>query len=250
MGFHTLVYHEVRDNFDWSTQSTSKLISGSGYTDQLPQALFVSTQNFREQMQYLTDNGFYFLSMSEVKDFYFNDYQLPEKSILITVDDAFQSFYYNGYPILKEFNIPATLFVASGWLFEDPSEFDPHHSKVMSKDELFSMKDIFEFANHTAHLHNRPEMLSNGVMTASKEELQADLDQCNILVDHQDTFAYPFGFYNQTALLNLSTSGIDFAFTTKPGLNTKDTPHLELHRLLVPHNYTLGMFIDYVESTK
>ena len=248
MGFHTLVYHEVRDSFDWSSRATSKLITENGYSDQLPQALFVTVQDFIEQMLYLKENDFHFLSLSEVKDFYELDTVLPDKSILITVDDAFQSFYYNAYPILKELKIKAALFLVSGWLFEKASEFDQTHSKVMSKVELFKMNDMLELANHSDNLHNRPGERMNGVMTATKKELQDDLALCNKLVDHTDTFAYPFGFYNQHALEILSDSGIHYSFTTQPGLNTKETPRLELHRFLVHNHCSLDIFKEYVET--
>lgn len=246
MGFHTLVYHEVRENLVEFGLRGSQLVAQDYYDIQLPSALFVQLEAFKEQMQYLVDNHYHFLTLSEVKKYYNDDYVLPDKSVLLTFDDAFQSVYYLVYPILKELKINAVMFVVSGWLFEQAAPFNQQKSQVMSVDQLATITDVFELANHTHSLHTRLADGVNGVMEATPTELSKDLTMCNQYVEHTDIFAYPFGFYNEKVLKQLENNGIQFAFTTQPGVNERQTPPLKLNRLLVNSQHSLNDFITNI----
>ncbi|XJS09981.1 polysaccharide deacetylase family protein [Aerococcaceae bacterium WGS1372] len=68
--------------------------------------------------------------MNEVHDFYTGNFDLPEKSVLITFDDAFQSTYYNAYPILKQAGVKALLFLVSNWVFNHSSDMDITHQRL------------------------------------------------------------------------------------------------------------------------
>ena len=51
----------------------------------------------------------------------------------------------------------------------------------MSKDELLSMKDVFEYGNHTNLLHTRRGMKS-ALQTEDKDTVLADLSKCESFV--------------------------------------------------------------------
>ncbi len=52
-----------------------------------PDSNFISTTALAEEMQYLHDNGYYFPSWQEVRDYVDGKLLLPEKSIVLTFDD-------------------------------------------------------------------------------------------------------------------------------------------------------------------
>lgn len=77
-----------------------------------PQLLAVSLKNFEEQMQYLKEN--YPILRFE------DDWGKVEKpSVVITFDDGYLDNYLNAKPILEKYQIPATIFVASGNIGSD-----------------------------------------------------------------------------------------------------------------------------------
>ena len=41
---------------------------------------------------------------------------LPRRSILVTFDDGFDDNYYNAYPILKKYSVPATMFISTQYI--------------------------------------------------------------------------------------------------------------------------------------
>ena len=78
--------------------------------------LTVKESTFTAQMQYLKDNGWHVISMRELINYLAYQSQLPEKSVMITVDDGWTSFYDIGYPILKQFDYPVSLFIYSDFI--------------------------------------------------------------------------------------------------------------------------------------
>ncbi|MEA3254491.1 MAG: polysaccharide deacetylase family protein [Candidatus Altiarchaeota archaeon] len=41
---------------------------------------------------------------------------MPINSVIITFDDGYKDFYTNAYPILKKYNVPATIFLTTGYI--------------------------------------------------------------------------------------------------------------------------------------
>ena len=66
---------------------------------------------FKKQIQIINNNNFEFYNPKKF-DLDFNEPKL-DKKILITIDDAFSSFYENAWPFLKENKIPFILFVST-----------------------------------------------------------------------------------------------------------------------------------------
>ena len=66
---------------------------------------------FKEQMRLIKDLGYGFYD----PQIFIDDFKKPkkEKKILITIDDAFSSFYNNAWPFLKKKKIPFILFVST-----------------------------------------------------------------------------------------------------------------------------------------
>ncbi|AYW45984.1 polysaccharide deacetylase family protein [Tetragenococcus koreensis] len=247
MGFHTLMYHEIREKGTFDTQNPSPILVKQSYEDALPTKLFCDFTDFKAQMDFLEKENYHTLTLQEIKDFYQKGKDLPEKSVLLTFDDAYQSIYKYAYPILQQKNFHAVCFVVKGWLFDQIKEFDPRQSIVMAKSELEKMRDVFELANHTENLHQRYSDGSIGMQKVSVEELNQDLASCGQYVDQADVFAYPFGIYEQMDVKRLAKLNIHYAFTTVAGENTGQTPVLTLHRDTVWYGCTLQEFKAILE---
>ena len=99
----------------------------------------------------------------------------------------------------------------------------------MSKDELLSMNDVFEYGNHTELFHTRKGMES-ALQTEDKDMILADLSKCEDFVATKNIFAYPYGLYKKENIDWLKEFGALLAFTSFEGLNTKETNPLELYR--------------------
>ncbi|MCB5953464.1 polysaccharide deacetylase family protein [Enterococcus sp. CWB-B31] len=245
--FRTLVFHEVRPQKELNGRQRPIAVS-DGYEDSLPLPLFDSLPLFEEQINYLKDAGYHSLSIGEVQGFYEKKLLLPEKSVLLTFDDCYQSMKEYAYPVLKKAGWKAAAFVVSGWLFDEPSAYDPNSSRVLSTAELEEMRDVFEYVNHTSHFHRRKGTTMSSAMWETTEDFKQDLYDCNQFVDIKDAFAYPFGLYDQRTIDTLKEMSFKLAFTTKPGVNTKDTHPLELHRDVIPYSLSIEQFKNLMEE--
>ena len=66
---------------------------------------------FKEQIKIINDSNYNYYNLDNFESFFKNPNK--EKKILITIDDAFTSFYENAWPYLKENKIPFILFVST-----------------------------------------------------------------------------------------------------------------------------------------
>ena len=82
----------------------------------------VEIELFDAQMKALIDNGYTPINFKVLYDYINGVSGLPEKPILITMDDGYLNNYTNAYPIYKKYNIPATLFVSPYFMEEENTE--------------------------------------------------------------------------------------------------------------------------------
>ncbi len=72
----------------------------------------ISTSQFEKQIHHLVRN-YHILSLEEIIERINNGKSL-RRCVAITFDDGFKNNYERAYPILKKYNIPATIFLISG----------------------------------------------------------------------------------------------------------------------------------------
>lgn len=71
----------------------------------------IPLETFRAQLQWLQEQHRPVLALSEVLRRLRADEALPAGCVVLTVDDAYRSFLTGGWPLLKRFGFPVTLFV-------------------------------------------------------------------------------------------------------------------------------------------
>ena len=199
-----------------------------------PDSNFISTTALAEEMQYLHDNGYYFPTWQEVRDYVDGKLLLPEKSIVLTFDDG-PNYMYLGTPILEKYQTPATSFViASYW---------------DSKEMLYGYSsDHLTFQSHSYKMHQGGGSIGHGgIYTAmSREEVLSDLQISFEICGNHDAFAYPFGDYTEEGCAVLEEAGLLCAVTTEnnkcyPG----DNPYL-LPRVRMIGTQSLAQFISAI----
>ena len=76
----------------------------------------VSVPFLRRQLAYLHRNGYTPISFSDLRKSQSGDFAMPEKPVIITFDDGYQSAYEFAYPLLKELNFKATIFLPTAFI--------------------------------------------------------------------------------------------------------------------------------------
>lgn len=75
----------------------------------------ISRNVFREHLKYLTKR-YSIIPLSEVVDYLKKNKSLPDNVAALTIDDGYVDAYEIAFPVLKEYGVPATIFVVTDFL--------------------------------------------------------------------------------------------------------------------------------------
>lgn len=189
---------------------------------------------FEKHMSKLRQENFNLVSLKTIDDHINSGTAIPENSIAITLDDGFEDNYTHAYPILKKYNIPATVFLTTGhlgvsnnWMIK--RGFPLRHMLNWEQITEMSKNDIL-FGAHTVNHPALPELdieRAYQEIIESKKAIEKELGcECNY-------FAYPFGLFSDRNRIQVKESGFNLACSTRSGFNTVERDPFVLHRIEV-----------------
>lgn len=154
----------------------------------------VRVEQFIQQLNYLERNQFKVWPLTKIVSYLRQRRPLPDKTIAITVDDAYLSVFQIAFPILKQRGIPFTLFVST-----DP--LDKKFSSYMSWEELRMLKDSgVTIGNHSA-THDHLIKSENETEAQWRHRVRSNIETANQRFKQElniepRLFAYPYGEYS------------------------------------------------------
>ena len=84
----------------------------------------ISQELFEKHIEYLVEENINVLPITELSKYLKKEINLTNKTVFITIDDAYKSFFQNGFPILKKNKLPFSIFVSTNYVSnEDDSDF-------------------------------------------------------------------------------------------------------------------------------
>lgn len=155
-------------------------------TSSLPY-LFINTYYFEAQLKTLKKHCYQTMFVRDVAEALYNNKSLPQKNITLTFDDGYADWYYNAFPLLKKYQVKATMFMivknigTPGYL---------------TKEQMREMADsgLIEFGSHTlshVNLKNSSASAAQNEISKSKKQLE------DILGRPVYSLAYPYGFFTK-----------------------------------------------------
>lgn len=186
-------------------------------------------ETFQEQMGLLYEKGYHTIGLKELEGFVRGEIELPKRSVLITFDDGYKSNYEYAYPILKQYDFKAVIFLISDWNTDEIVSFNAGELQYLSWSEIENSRDVFEYASHTHDLHKLDENGQGHLVTRPLDEIRYDLKTSMEILDTA-CLAYPYGHYNEETLKILEELGYRMAFTIEPGRVKPGDSLLELKR--------------------
>lgn len=199
--------------------------------------LRVPVENFKEQMDYLKNTGYETLTPEEYYAAITTGKTKYQKPILVTFDDGYDDNFTAAFPILKQNNQKAVVFMIIS---------------CIDKAGFLSAAQIKEMAQNgvcfQSHTMNHVELNKISYeeqvkeMKDSKNTLDSMLNQNTILL------CYPVGRYNEDTIRALKEVGYNMAFTTKPGLSSKEQGVAELKRVRINASTTIDEFKRIIEQ--
>ena len=179
---------------------------------------------FKDHIKLIKESKYDFIHPEEFQ----KNFNLPKKKkkILLTIDDAFQSFYNEAWPYLKKNKIPFILFVST----------KPVGNKgYMSWDQIKEIeKESFAVIGHHSHSHEY-------LIDKSNEEFILDMEKANIIFKNKigyvpKLFSYPFGEYSEF-MRNYTSKKFKFAFGQHSGVIDLNKEKFQLPRFPINEDY-------------
>lgn len=179
-----------------------------------PYRLQVPVERFRAQMELLVAAGFRFLTMTEMAR------QVaagppPRGLAAVSFDDGLRNNLTAALPILTSLQIPATVYVPSGWLDGQHPDIGPGgDNAILGEDELGALVQAgWEVGAHTVN-HADLSLLDYG---RCRSEIARNREQLEGLTGSPvKSLAYPFGRYGSAAIAAARDCGLLSAVTTDP----------------------------------
>lgn len=192
---------------------------------------WIEISNFEEQMKYLSENDFYFPTWEQVENYIDGNQELPEKSIVITVDDGDPSFFELAVPVIQKYKIPVTSFVITYWYGD------------RAKDK----QQYVDYESHSYDMHKAGKNGKGVMLSWDYDKIKDDVLLSSEVLGGANIFCYPFGQYNDLDMKVLKENGYKLAFTTKAGRVKKSSSKYELPRVRISGNTSLSEFIKKIE---
>ena len=179
---------------------------------------------FKKQIKIIKRNNFEFFDPKNFSED-FNKVK-TDKKILITIDDAFLSFYENAWPFLKENQIPFILFTSTDFIGK---------KGYMNIDQLREVeKESFAYLGNHSHMH---EYMVTFDFNKFTNDIDRSIEIFNNLFNYNPIFfSYPFGEYSLEQK-NYISSKFEYAFGQHSGVIDLNKDPYELPRFPINEKY-------------
>ncbi|WP_339003362.1 polysaccharide deacetylase family protein [Fusobacterium animalis] len=204
---------------------------------------YIYEDMFKKHLQYLKDKNYTVITFKDLdKIGWRNRFEKDRKYIILTFDDGYKDNYDLAFPILKEFNFKATIFLMGSLTYNewDVKAGGERKFSLMSVEMIKEMQDYgIEFGAHT---FNHPK-----INTLSNEEIEHQIVDVKKPLEEKIgkeiiTFAYPYGILNDYAKEMAKKAGYTFALATDSGSVCLSDDLYQIRRIAIFPNTNLFSF--------
>ena len=188
----------------------------------------ISIEQFEAHLAHLAAGNYTVLKLDDIIVRLRAGELLPDRTVAITIDDAYLSVYTEAWPRLAEAGFPFTLFVAS-------SPIDRELSGYMSWEQIRELQSSGVTIGSQTHTHPHMHRLSD-------EEVRAEISTSNgrfieELGLRPELFAYPYGEYSQFVIDAVKDAGFRAAFGQNSGIMHSTDDQFQLPRFAFNESY-------------
>lgn len=205
--------------------------------DKCDQIICHTLNQFESHLKYLSENNYFTLKMEELEMYLNGKINIPEKSIVLTIDDG-TFIDLDAVKLLEKYKKNATLFAITDWI-----NIDDFNSPYL------------DLESHSNNMHNQYECKGmgtqgGGILCLPEEKVLKDLKTSQDLLGGSKYFSYPFFDYNDRAVNLLKKAGFSLGFIG-PISGGYAYPN-KTNKLLIPRlgifSYTtIDEFISYLK---
>ena len=186
----------------------------------------ITPDEFEKDLIYLKENGYKTVFMQDIIDYVNGKGALPEKPIVLTLDDGYYNNFYYVFPLLKKYNAKAVISIVGAYtdMYSEISDKNPLYAHL-SWDDINKMKEsgYVEFQNHSYNLHslnkgrNGSKKKTGETPSQYEEFLKSDLEKLQYeFAEHTGyeptIYTYPFGSVSEASFDIIKRMGFAGSF--------------------------------------
>lgn len=187
--------------------------------------LYVRPDQLEEEFKFLADNGYTPLFADEYEKAYSVD-----KPVILTFDDGYEDNYKELFPLLKKYNMKATIFVVASYIGK-PDYLKEDQIKEMARSGFVSIQ---------SHTNNHIDLSSADRETVDREFRDSCATLAKASGKNVTTLSYPGGYFNGM-VLDEAKRYFTYCYAIDTNEYSKSN-HYEISRGGVFRNTTLESF--------
>ncbi|MBD3296460.1 MAG: polysaccharide deacetylase family protein [Candidatus Omnitrophica bacterium] len=197
-------------------------------------SLYVRPDVFADQIRFLRDSGYNVIDLDTFVKAGKTGRPLEDNSVVITFDDGLEDNYINAFPVLSRYDMPATIFLITGYIGREPGYLNWDQVRVMSSHGI-------SFGAHTRDNVYLPSI--SGDKEKLKEQIYAPRKDIAENAGLQALyFCYPTGGFNDTIKDMVRKAGYRAACATNRGYDRYNEDLYELNRVKITNSDTTKPF--------
>ena len=200
----------------------------------------MSSASFAAQLDWLARNDYRVIPLAQLSGYLAGREPLPKRSVVITIDDGYESVHRVARPLLRKHGFPATLFIYTDFIGAADaltwSQLQELATSGLIDVQVHSKTHRNLIETGAAEADESYRRLLDTETRVPREVLEKRLP---IQVRH---FAYPYGDANQALLDALTRQRYQLGLTVNPGGNAFFAQPLMLRRTMIYGDQTLDAF--------
>ena len=188
----------------------------------------IRIEQFEAHLYELANGNYNVWPLDKIVNHIQNGKALPDRTIAITIDDAYLSVFIEARPRLKALNFPYTVFVAT-------QPIDRGHKGYMNWDQIRTLQDEGVLIGSQTKSHPHMHLIS--VADAEKELASSNKRFLTEIGQIPKLFAYPYGEYNLAIINVVKQAGFVAAFGQNSGIIHGYNGYYELPRFAMNEQY-------------
>lgn len=209
-----------------------------------PGSMNLTPKKFESQIQWLEDNGFHIIPLKEAVAYLEGERAtLPSKSIVITIDDGWESAYTYLAPIVKKHKIPVTLFIYPQTISSGKN--------AMTWEQLKELQAVglFDIQSHTYSHPNFKQEKKRFSSPAYDKFVKNELVKAKQILEEKmgkeiTLLAWPFGIYNEYLEQQAKEAGYKMAFTIDAKPDNKSYRPMAQPRYMIIDAQSMNTFMS------
>jgi peptidoglycan/xylan/chitin deacetylase (PgdA/CDA1 family) len=243
-GFSALFHYAGYTQLRGRGVGAARILCYHDISDTSSSRFSVSVHAFEEQMRHLATH-YVLMSMEDIVDSIIGGAPLPGGGVAVTIDDGYEGVYTHAFPVLKDYQIPATLFLPTAAIGDAQLR---QASTAWAQSQFMGWREVCRMAGEGIRIgsHSRNHA---SLPSLDSIRIRDEVHQSKVIIEERtglnvSGFAYPYGLprdYRGIARY-VCEAGYVWGVTGVHGSNSTRTDPYLLHRTKVERGDSLAVF--------